>query len=126
MVMPARRILVVDDNEALRENLAELLQAEGYEVDTAADGAAALSRLATDPLPHVVLLDLHLPGLDGRKIVERIRADPRLAALRVVLSTGLPTPQLRATVPANAFLPKPFGMHDLLSTLDDVCGGAAA
>ena len=124
--MPARRILVVDDNDALRENLAELLQAEGYQVETAGDGAAVLARLASDPLPHVVLLDLHIPGLGGREIVERIRGDPRLSALRVVLSTGLPSAQLRATVPANAFLPKPFGLQDLLSTLDEVCGGAAA
>jgi CheY-like chemotaxis protein len=124
--MAARRILVVDDNEALRENLAELLQAEGWEVETAADGTAALARLAADPLPQVVLLDLYIPGPNGREIVERIRADPRLAPLRVVLSTGLPSPQLRATVPVNAFLPKPFGMQDLLATLEDVCGGAAA
>jgi CheY-like chemotaxis protein len=124
--MPSRRILVVDDNEALRDNLADLLEAEGYEVATAADGAGALARLAADPLPHVVLLDLFMPGLDGREILERMRRDPRLAAVRVVLSTGMPTAQIRATVPAHAFLAKPFGMKDLLSTLDDVCEGTAA
>jgi CheY-like chemotaxis protein len=124
--MTARRILVVDDNEGLLENLAELLQSEGYEVATAADGAVALTRLAADPLPHVVLLDLNMPGVGGREIAERIRHDPRLSSVRVVLSTGLPAAQIRSTVPANAFLAKPFGLKDLLATLDDVCEGAAA
>jgi len=124
--MTARRILLVDDNESLLENLAELLQAEGYEVATAVDGTVALSLLAADPLPHVILLDLNMPGVGGREIAERIRHDPRLASIPVVLSTGLPLAQLRATVPASAFLPKPFGLKDLLATLDHVCEGAAA
>ncbi|HSN93138.1 MAG TPA: response regulator [Anaeromyxobacteraceae bacterium] len=124
--MTPRRILLVDDNDALVENLADLLQTEGYEVATAADGAEALTRLAADPLPHVVLLDLNLPRVGGREIAERIRRDPRLSSVRVVLSSGLPSAQIRATVPANAFLAKPFGLKDLLATLDEVFEGAAA
>ena len=113
----APRILVVDDNAALRENLAECLEAEGYEVAQAADGASAMATLAGDPPPAVVLLDLLMPGLTGREIVERIRGDPRLAAVRVVLTTGHPSPSVRAGVPADAFLPKPFGVKDLLAAL---------
>jgi CheY-like chemotaxis protein len=122
---PLHRILVVDDNDALRENLAELLEAEGYEVAVAEDGAAALERLAKDPLPDLVLLDLLMPVLDGRETLARIRQDPRLAAMPVVLSTGAPSPHLRASLPANAFLPKPFGMKELLVALEQACPESA-
>jgi CheY-like chemotaxis protein len=111
------RILVVDDNAALRENLAECLEAEGYGVVQAADGEGAIASLAQDPPPSVVLLDLLMPGLTGREIVERIRRDPRLAAVRVVLTTGHPSPSARAGVAADAFLPKPFGVKELLAAL---------
>jgi CheY-like chemotaxis protein len=111
------RIVVVDDNAALRENLAELLEAEGYVVSTAADGEGALAALAVDPPPEVVLLDLLMPGMSGRELVERIRRDPRLAAVRVVLTTGHPSPALRAGVAADGFLAKPFGVKELLEAL---------
>ncbi len=123
---PRHRILVVDDNEAIRENLAELLESEGYAVTAAADGDGALAALARDPLPHVVVLDLLMPGLDGREVAARIRGDARLRGVRVVLTTGMPSPSLRASVPADAFVAKPFGMADLLRTISALCGDAAA
>ncbi len=111
------RILVVDDNDALRENLAEALEGEGYEVAVAGDGARALERLATEPRPGVVLVDLLMPGMDGRELVQRIRGDPRLDGVRLVLTTGHPSARLRAGVPVDAVLPKPFGVRELLETL---------
>ena len=117
MSTPPGRILVVDDNDALRENLAEALQLEGYDVDVAPSGDVALARLEADPSIAVVLLDLMMPGMDGRQVLGRIRADPRLASLRVVMTTGLTGPHARAGVPADAFLTKPFGVRELLSTL---------
>lgn len=119
------RILVVDDNEALRDNLAELLESEGYEVRLAADGARALDSLAHDPLPDVVLVDLLMPGMDGNELVTRIREDGRLSRLRVVLSTGMPSPSLRGAGRADAFLPKPFGVRDLLAKIAELCKKAA-
>lgn len=113
----APRILVVDDNAPLRENLVECLEAEGYRVLQAADGTAALAVLAGESPPGVVLLDLLMPGLPAREVVERIRKDPRLAAVRIVLTTGHPSPAARAGVDADAFLPKPFGVKELLAAL---------
>jgi CheY-like chemotaxis protein len=114
------RILVVDDNEALRENLAEALQLEGYDVAMAADGAKALELLAGDPSFGVVLVDLRMPGLDGREVVERIRQDPRLAGIRVVLTTGYTGPRARTGIQADAFLTKPFGVRELLAAIHRV------
>lgn len=114
------RILVVDDNEALRENLAEALQLEGYEVAMAADGHGALAALAADPRFAAVLLDLMMPGMDGRELLSRIRGDPRLAGLRVVMTTGYTGARARHGVPADAFLTKPFGVRELLAALRQV------
>jgi CheY-like chemotaxis protein len=116
MAPPPPRILVVDDNEALRENLAEALELEGYPVVMAADGASALARLAEDPPPAAVLLDLLMPGMSGQDVLGRIRGDPRLAHVRVVITTGLPGARARAAT-ADAVLTKPFGVKDLLAAL---------
>lgn len=114
------RILVVDDNDALRENLAEALELEGYEVAVASDGEGALARLREDPRFAAVLLDLMMPGMDGRALLARIRGDPALAGLRVVMSTGQTGARARLGVPADAFLTKPFGVRELLATLRQV------
>jgi CheY-like chemotaxis protein len=123
MSVPATQILVVDDNDALRENLAEALELEGYAVAVARDGSAALARLAEDPLPRVVLLDLMMPGMDGRELLARIREDPRLGGVRVVITTGLSG--VRGRVPAaDGVLTKPFGVRELLAALQQVGVGA--
>jgi len=120
MSAPPARILVVDDNDALRENLAEALQLEGYDVTVASDGSGALARLDEEPAFQVVLLDLVMPGMDGRELLHRIRQDPRLASLRVVMTTGHTGPRARSGVPADAFLTKPFGVRELLAAIHEV------
>jgi CheY-like chemotaxis protein len=116
-------VLVVDDNEALRENLAEALQLEGFVVAAVATGEAALARLAHDPPPRVVLLDFRMPGMSGADLLARIRGEPRLADVRVVMTSG--STGLRARVPAaDAILAKPFGVRELLAALKKV--GVAA
>ncbi len=111
------RILVVDDNDALRENLAECLEDEGYRVAVAGDGQRALALLEAEPAPAVVLLDLVMPGMNGRELVRRIRADPRLASVRLVMTTGYPSASVRDGISADAFLAKPFGVDELLSAI---------
>jgi CheY-like chemotaxis protein len=115
-VSEPRRILVVDDNAELRENLVECLELDGYEVAAAADGHRALALLALEPLPHVVIVDMMMPGLSGLELVARLRAEPRLAPLRLVLATGV-TP-LRQTLPVDAVLQKPFGVEQLRAVLE--------
>jgi CheY-like chemotaxis protein len=118
--LPRARILVVEDNDALRENLAEALELEGYAVAVDADGASALKRLGDDPAFAVVLLDLVMPGIDGRELAHRIRQDPRLHAIRLVMTTGHTGARARAGIHADAFLTKPFGVRELLSVLQRV------
>lgn len=118
MTLPSPvRILVVDDNEALRENLAETLQLEGYDVVEAADGPTALARLRQDGSFRAVLLDLSMPGMDGREVLGALRGDPLLEAVRVVVTTGHAGAKASAGLAADGFLLKPFGVHELLAAL---------
>ena len=116
---PAARVLVVDDNEALRDNLAEALELEGYAVAVASDAEGALATLDEDPLPRVVLLDFKLPGMSGADLLARIRADARLAGVRVVMTTGSTGIRSLAAA-ADAVLMNPFGVKELLSALKRV------
>ena len=74
---PATRILVVDDNEDNLLLLSALLEGQGYAVQTAATGQAALAAVAADP-PACILLDVMLPDLDGHAVARRIKGDPAL------------------------------------------------
>ena len=82
------RILVVDDDEEARLLAAGILEAEGYEVSLAKDGYEAVERLKADPDFSMVILDLTMPGMDGRKVLDRIRGSKDTAAIPVLISTA--------------------------------------
>ena len=82
------RILVVDDDEEARLMAGGILEAEGYEVSMAKDGYEAVERLDADPDFSLVILDLTMPGMDGRKVLDRIRGSKDTAALPVLVSTA--------------------------------------
>jgi two-component system alkaline phosphatase synthesis response regulator PhoP len=84
--MPAR-ILVVDDEAAIRLLCRVNLQADGFTVQEAPDGAAAMA-IARDWHPELILLDVMMPGEDGFAVAERIRDDPDLAGTRVMFLTA--------------------------------------
>ncbi|MFI5119433.1 MAG: response regulator [Thermoanaerobaculia bacterium] len=112
-----KKILVVDDEVDLLTSLAELLEDEGYQVETAADGREALSRLARRPLPSVVILDLIMPVLSGVEVYARIREDPQLASIPIIVSTSDPS-----QAPAGALLvKKPINLDRMLETVRRLC-----
>lgn len=116
----SRKVLVVDDDLDIRETLVELLEDEGYMVDTAADGEAALGQLRDAAEPSVILLDLMMPRMDGFAFLQELRGDPRLAALPiVVLTAGRKIDQDALGVPC--LLPKPVGADELLAALASQC-----
>jgi CheY-like chemotaxis protein len=81
---PGQTILVVDDDDDFRTALCEVLSQAGYPVEQAASGEAALLRLEGET-PGLVLLDLKMPGIDGWGVIERMRAEPRWAAIPVLI-----------------------------------------
>ena len=81
------RILVVEDNPDARELVVMVLAHAGYEVIEAANGSEALDG-AIIGRPHLILMDLGLPGMQGDEVVSRIRSDPRIATIPVVVTTA--------------------------------------
>jgi len=84
-------ILVVDDDRDSREALRDFLQICGYPVRTASNGAEALEFLATSEAA-LILTDIHMPIMDGRELVTRIRQSPRCCHLRIAILTGKDSP----------------------------------
>lgn len=122
-VSTSPRVLVVDDDDALRTALVELLQEYGFDVAWAADGSQALGRLEASPPPSVILLDLTMPVMDGWAFRDRQRSDPRLAAIpTIVLSATLAAdPGAIATLAPAAALAKPFDLDSLIETVQRLC-----
>jgi signal transduction histidine kinase/ActR/RegA family two-component response regulator len=114
----ALQILVVDDNADAGEVLAEILRDRGHEVRTASDGPAAL-REALDAEPHLVLLDLGLPGMDGFEVARRLRA-ARSPAVLVALSGYGQERDRRLTAEAgfSGHLVKPVQLEDVLRIVE--------
>ena len=109
------RVLIVDDERQNRVLLERLLQPEGFETLTAADGEAALSAVAAHA-PDLVLLDVMLPGVDGIEVCRRMKHDPATRLIPVVLVTGLDArPHRIRGIEAGAddFLCKPFDQGEL-------------
>lgn len=118
------RILLVEDDIALRATLAEVLEERGFEVACACDGRDALRELATHPAPNVILLDLAMPVMDGWAFRAAQRDDPRLADIpTVVLSASIGVDQSVERLGAAASLAKPFSLDRLVETIHRVCGG---
>lgn len=109
------RVLVVDDDLDFRECMAEVLSSRGASVTVAGSGAEALTRLAGDPLPNLVLLDVRMPQMDGRAVLKSMRADPRLASVPIIAVTAAEPDDLG--VPC---LVKPFDLSDLLDLVAQV------
>jgi CheY-like chemotaxis protein len=111
------RVLVVDDDDAIREFLRDLLGSEGYEVDEAANGAEAVERVRANP-PSAVLMDLMMPILSGAEATARLKNDPSTARIPILaMSAGRNLAALATGIPADGFVSKPFDLTLLVSTL---------
>jgi CheY-like chemotaxis protein len=118
------RILLVEDDIALRDALAELLREEGYRVDCASNGSDALRHLAADAPPSVILLDLSMPVMNGWEFRNVQRHDPRYAGIpTIVLSAthGSDDDARFADLAADAFLAKPFDADRLIDAIQRLC-----
>ncbi len=112
-------VLVVEDDGANRALLTQLLQSEGYRVHAIGDGEAGL-RAVTTQRPDLVLLDVGLPGLDGYELTRRLRLDPRLATLPILLLTGrtaLADVVTGLNAGADDFITKPFAHPELTARI---------
>jgi CheY-like chemotaxis protein len=106
----ARRILVVEDEPEVADIERNILAMEGFAVDTARDGTEALERLAVMRY-HAIVLDAHLPGLDGYEVASRVRALPLNRNTPIVMVTASQAPDARQRgfdLGIVGFVSKPF------------------
>lgn len=112
------RILIVDDSTSVRAYVGALLTDAGYEVAEAVNGSEGLLRLATPPLPDVVLLDVEMPGLSGLELLDALGPAPRLYAV-ILFTTRSSLEQVAAGLDLGAddYVVKPFQEIELLARL---------
>lgn len=110
------RILIVDDNQAIREALVDALGDEGYVVEAVPDGHAALAAVL-GARPSVVLLDLMMPDLDGATVAQRLSAQGCDAPIIVVTADRAGSAKARE-IGAAAVLTKPFDLGELIELIE--------
>lgn len=114
-------ILIVEDNDKNRKLARDLLQFKGYRVAEAETAEAGLALAAAQP-PDLVLMDIHLPGMDGIEARKRLRADPATSAIPVVAFTASVMPQDRHQITAagfDGFVSKPINIKEFLAAIED-------
>jgi CheY-like chemotaxis protein len=118
--MSQTKVLVVDDEEAIRELFVDTLQSRGYEVFATAEGSCAVS-IAQEENPDVAFLDIKMPGMDGVELLRRLRS--LLPHMRVIMITGYSEDEAVAQalrLGAVACLMKPFSLREILDMVEFV------
>ncbi len=109
-------ILVVDDDADFRTGLRMALEMKGYQVEEAENGQQALDKLAEKP-PLLVLLDLQMPVMNGREMLQRMRANPDLKEVPVVIISGFGFEWEAELMGAQGYVGKPFEPEELQRTI---------
>jgi two-component system response regulator MprA len=116
--MSAMKVLVVDDERAVRESLRRALELEGYEIELAADGDEALYRIETESHPDAVILDVLMPGKDGLEVCRTIRrAGNTVPVLMLTARTQVEDRVEGLDAGADDYVTKPFALEELLARL---------
>jgi DNA-binding response OmpR family regulator len=121
------RVLVVDDDEVIRQLIAVNLQLEGFEVSTAVDGQDCLDKVHT-VRPHVITLDIMMPRLDGWVTAVKLREDPATQGIKVVMITARAQDHdIRRghEIGVDAYVTKPFDPNELIRRVRDLAGAGA-
>lgn len=116
-------VLVIDDDAAIRDMLADSLRDEGYQVATSEHGQAALGRLEAGPwLPRLILLDVMMPVMDGLTFARAIHAHPVYSSIPVVAMTaGRDLSGILQILPVVDAIPKPIHLERLLRVVAHYC-----
>ena len=113
--MEQRRAIVIDDDPACRQGVAELLASAGYRVTLSAEGSTGLTRIREE-LPHLVITDIEMPGMGGVRLASAVRGDPMLERVVLVALTGVRLSVAEATC-FDLVLTKPLDTDLLLKLI---------
>lgn len=106
-----KTVLVADDERSITDLVAFALELEGYRVIQAFDGPSALKQAEAEH-PDLIMLDIMMPGMDGRDVSRRLKQDPNTKDIPILLFSAAPNPDL-SRAQADAYLPKPFDLDKL-------------
>lgn len=118
----ASKIIVIEDDPHILKLISQTLQREGYEVVTATDGSEGL-RKVRETHPHLVVLDISLPGLDGYQVCHHLRSEHATSKLPVIMVTAMsrPSDQRRGfETGADDYLSKPFVLSELITRIQSL------
>jgi len=115
---PNHTVLIVEDEEDLRELMRDALQMRGYSVVTAEEGTDALRKIDDIGPPCVILLDLLMPGMNGWDFFEKVRERPELSSVPVIIHSSASS---RAPAGATRVLQKPLAFERLISIVAEYC-----
>jgi DNA-binding response OmpR family regulator len=123
-MMPAARVLIVEDHPTMREAMRMVLEGEGFDVSEATDGRSALAAVRAEP-PDLVLLDLNMPGPGGADVLLEIKSDPANAGVRVIVVTaaGEEGREDALSLGADGYFTKPFNPAALVKTVAALLSG---
>lgn len=117
--MPPSKVLIIDDDDDVREALMALLNNEGYDAAGARSGLAALNTMTWQRyLPDVIVLDLLMPTMDGEQFHAVLQKHPQWSRIPIVLCTGRPG---QSTLAVFGVLEKPFDLEQMLALVKRAC-----
>ena len=116
-----KKILIVEDDEAIRNAIQFLLQENGYEVIMAANGRQALTQLQNESIPNLIFLDLMMPIMDGIEFRDAQQNDLRLKGIPVVFMSAGQVDINTLHIDSDHFLRKPFSISDILRSTTAYC-----
>lgn len=122
--MKSKKVLVVDDEPYILRSLRMILEMEGYQVETATDGLEALKKVSENK-PHLILLDIMMPHMDGYEVAKRIKEDPMTSDISILVLTakGLEKDKMRSiSLGVDEHLTKPFSPTKLLERVKEILG----
>jgi CheY-like chemotaxis protein len=117
-------LIVVDDDDAVRALLEELLLDRGYDVITAQDGVEGLDQIQREPRLSLLITDIRMPGIDGWELARRARE--MRADLKVIYITGYPGEQPPDDVPPGPLLRKPWRVGEFYTCIEELIGSTGA
>lgn len=123
-VAPDTRVLIVEDDPDIRLLFSTTLSLHGFEVCTASNGGEALAALAAGPLPAVIVADLHMPVMDGWKLLTALRENPNVSSIPVIVLTAADDPDREAPRPDTIMI-KPVSTETLVEAIEAAIAGRA-
>jgi DNA-binding response OmpR family regulator len=125
-VLSVQKVMIADDNKSLLDILQSLLRMEGYEVQVSLN-AKDICKMVCLNTPDLILLDIEMDGINGCEICKELKKGNSTSGIAIIMVSGNANLELQArSCGADAYLPKPFGMSELVTVVNDMLAAKQA